>query len=183
MQFNQAPAPRESSLGDAYDPTASYSIDDLCIHDNVLYKCTTAISGGEAWNSAHWTETNIGDEISAVNSKIAGVWNPLTTPASADVTLYNDSTATSGFIVRGGLCFAHISMQLSSAVGDVSKPIIPAGVLPTSLKNTIKPPPWSSFGANNVIADSLFQNGIVYIRNAGTNIRWNVSFVYPVNQV
>lgn len=73
MQFNQAPAPRESSLGDAYDPTASYSVDDLCIHDNVLQKCIVPISGGEAWNPAHWTETNIGDEIKALNSKIAKV--------------------------------------------------------------------------------------------------------------
>ena len=81
MQFNQAPAPRESSLGDAYDPTANYSIDDLCIHDNVLCKCITPISGGEAWNSAHWIETNIGDEIKAVNSKI--------TPES--LTIINDS--------------------------------------------------------------------------------------------
>ena len=182
MQFNQAPSPRESSLGDAYDPTADYSVDDLCIHDNVLCKCITPISGGEAWNPEHWTETNVGDEIKAVNSKITGTWNSLTTPASADITLYNDSFSTSGFIVRGGLCFVHISMELSSAVGDTSKAIIPAGILPPSLKNTIKPPPWSSFGSNNAIAESLFQSGIVYIRNAGTNIRWNVSFVYPVNQ-
>ena len=121
-------------------------------------------------------------DLDALNSKIAGTWNPLTTPASSDVTLYNDSLATSGFIVIGGLCFVSISMQLSSAVGDVSKAIIPAGILPQSLKNTIKPPPWSSFGANNAIAESLFQNGIVYIRNAAVNVRWNVSFVYPVNQ-
>lgn len=54
---------------DAYDDTATYSVGDLCIYNNALYKCTTAITTPEAWNASHWTETSIADEISAKVSK------------------------------------------------------------------------------------------------------------------
>lgn len=113
MQFNQAPAPRESSLGDAYDPTASYSVDDLCIHDNVLYKCISPISGGEAWNPAHWTETNIVDEISALNSKL----NPdaYTSPTNLHA---NVSTHYGGYVKCGKLVFVNTRFSLS---GNVAK--------------------------------------------------------------
>lgn len=46
---------------DEYDSTATYDINDLCIYNNTLYICTTAISTAEAWNSAHWTEVNFVD--------------------------------------------------------------------------------------------------------------------------
>lgn len=49
--------------GDAYDSTATYEIGDFCIYNNTLYRCTTAISTAEAWNSTHWTDTNIVDEL------------------------------------------------------------------------------------------------------------------------
>ena len=102
MQFNQAPAPRESSLGDAYDPTADYSVDDLCIHDNVLCKCITPITGGEAWNPEHWTETNIADEISALNSnihKVAEVSASIPAQSGTTVAYPNGFTMNNAFIL------------------------------------------------------------------------------------
>ena len=53
---------------DAYDDTATYAVGDLCIYNNALYKCTTAITTAEAWNASHWTATSIADEISEVKS-------------------------------------------------------------------------------------------------------------------
>lgn len=53
---------------DAYDDTATYAVGDLCIYNNTLYKCTTAITTAEAWNASHWTATSIADEISALNT-------------------------------------------------------------------------------------------------------------------
>lgn len=52
---------------DAYDDTATYAVGDLCIYNNTLYKCTTAITTAEAWNASHWTATSIADEISELN--------------------------------------------------------------------------------------------------------------------
>jgi hypothetical protein len=50
---------------DAYDDTSTYAVGDLCIYNNALYKCTTAITTAEAWNASHWTATSIADEIGA----------------------------------------------------------------------------------------------------------------------
>lgn len=47
-------------LGNTYDPTSSYSVGDKVIYNNNYYVCNTAIPApGEAWNSSHWTLTNI----------------------------------------------------------------------------------------------------------------------------
>ena len=47
-------------LGDTYDPTSSYSVGDKVIYNNNYYICNTDIPApGEAWNSSHWTLTNI----------------------------------------------------------------------------------------------------------------------------
>lgn len=56
---------------DAYDDTATYAVGDLCIYNNALYKCTTAITTPEAWNASHWTATSIADEINELNSDIS----------------------------------------------------------------------------------------------------------------
>lgn len=47
------------NLSDEYDPTATYAVGDLCIHSNTLYRCNTAITTAEAWNSIHWTQTTV----------------------------------------------------------------------------------------------------------------------------
>ena len=59
-----------SREADQYDPTATYAVGDLAIYNNVLYRCTTAISTAEVWTPAHWTQTTLADEISTLNSSL-----------------------------------------------------------------------------------------------------------------
>lgn len=53
-----------------YDEEADYAVGDYVIHEDAttgvgkLYKCITAISGGEAWTAAHWNETIITEDYS-----------------------------------------------------------------------------------------------------------------------
>ena len=56
-----------------YDSTATYAVGDFCIHSDKLYRCTTAISTAEAWNSAHWTEINLLDNSILITSESSGV--------------------------------------------------------------------------------------------------------------
>lgn len=51
------------NIADEYSSSSTYAVGDLVIYDGVLYKCTTAISTAEAWNSTHWTQTNVEDEF------------------------------------------------------------------------------------------------------------------------
>ena len=52
-----------ANLAAAYNSSSSYAVDDYCTRGGNLYRCTTAIgSGGEAWNSGHWTQITVMDE-------------------------------------------------------------------------------------------------------------------------
>lgn len=53
----------EDMISDQYDPTSTYAVGDYCIYNNTLYRCNTAITTAEAWNSAHWTATTIAAEL------------------------------------------------------------------------------------------------------------------------
>lgn len=51
------------TIANVYDSTATYSIGDYCIQANTLYKCTTAIAVGEAFDSSKWTSVKVMDEM------------------------------------------------------------------------------------------------------------------------
>lgn len=54
-----------------YDDTATYNVNDYCVNNNILYRCTTAITTAESFNPAHWTATNItADLITLMNNKV-----------------------------------------------------------------------------------------------------------------
>ena len=52
-----------TDLAADYDSTANYEIGDYCIYAGHLYKCNTAIDGGETWNSEHWTATTVDEAM------------------------------------------------------------------------------------------------------------------------
>lgn len=54
---------QEDMITDAYSSLQTYAVGDYCIYENTLYKCTTAITTAENWNSAHWTAVTVTDEI------------------------------------------------------------------------------------------------------------------------
>ena len=60
----------KSNITDEYDATSTYAIGDMVIHENALYVCSTAITTAEAWNSAHWTLTDIATAIGTVKTAI-----------------------------------------------------------------------------------------------------------------
>ena len=40
---------------DAYNTEELYSVNDYCVKESQIYKCTTEISEAEEWNAEHWT--------------------------------------------------------------------------------------------------------------------------------
>ena len=60
----------DAFITDEYDATSTYAIGDMVIHENALYVCSTAITTAEAWNSSHWTLTDIATAIGTVKSAI-----------------------------------------------------------------------------------------------------------------
>lgn len=43
-------------LAETYSVTADYFVGEFCIYNSYVWECTTAITGGEAWNASHWTQ-------------------------------------------------------------------------------------------------------------------------------
>lgn len=70
-------------LASGYDSSSAYSVGDYCVYQKQLYRCTTAISsGGETWNSSHWTSVKALPEmvryVNAVISTISTDWPDIT---------------------------------------------------------------------------------------------------------
>ena len=57
-------------VSDEYSATNTYAVGDYCIHENVLYKCKTAITTGEAFDSSKWVQTTCGTEFGELNSNL-----------------------------------------------------------------------------------------------------------------
>ena len=57
-------------VSDEYSATNTYAVGDYCIHENILYKCKTAITTGEAFDSSKWVHTTCGTEVVALNSNL-----------------------------------------------------------------------------------------------------------------
>ena len=81
-------------IADDYDSTTTYAVGDYCIYNNELYKCTTAISIAEAWDSSHWTKVNVSDELQSKMDKTnpTGVGS-FSLNRKADTTIGNYSFA------------------------------------------------------------------------------------------
>lgn len=58
---------RENSA-DRYDPSHSYAVGDLCIHQSILYKCIATTTGD--WNESAWEMTTIADELDEISETI-----------------------------------------------------------------------------------------------------------------
>ena len=116
------------NLADEYDATATYAVGDLCIHDNVLYRCNTAISTPEAWNSIHWTATSVDTEldtisndlgtldgtVSGISSEIGNTALPTTaqTLTGAIAELDNGKVSKAGDTMTGALTFTPMDFPL-----------------------------------------------------------------------
>ena len=67
---------------DEYKNTKTYAVGDLCIYDNVLYKCITAVETAESFDVSKWEPTNVLSEIAEQNKNFGG----LTSSGSINVT-------------------------------------------------------------------------------------------------
>lgn len=59
------------NIAPAYSASSTYAVGDYCTKDNVLYKCSTAISTAEAWNSAHWTQVQLATDVADLRDDLS----------------------------------------------------------------------------------------------------------------
>lgn len=56
-----------------YSSASTYAVGAYAYYAGTLYKCTTAITTAEAWNSAHWAEAKLGNDLISQSEKIEEV--------------------------------------------------------------------------------------------------------------
>ena len=83
------------NISDAY-ARGTYKVGELCIHDNTLYRCITAITTAEDWTAAHWTATTIAEEIENRVLWFPGVTVSATT---GNIVAINDSRITAAHVL------------------------------------------------------------------------------------
>ena len=52
-----------NNFGDSYSTSNTYNVGDYCVYEDRLYRCITAITTPESFNSAKWEKTVVTDEI------------------------------------------------------------------------------------------------------------------------
>ena len=52
-----------TNIAPAYDEHTTYSVGEVVSYNGKIYKCTTAITTPESWDSTHWTETNVASDF------------------------------------------------------------------------------------------------------------------------
>lgn len=98
-----------SVIAAAYDPqkTTGYSIGEYCTRNNYLWRCTTAVpAGGENWNSNHWQQVTVGEELTSDHTALNAEITRSTTIDTAVLAMiaaeYDPSGATT--YTRGTYC-------------------------------------------------------------------------------
>ena len=79
-------------VAEQYSSSATYDVGDYVIYNGQLYRCTTAITTGEAWTAAHWTAVVLGDDVGTLNRLLKYSFNE-TNLYKASTTSYNNNTA------------------------------------------------------------------------------------------
>lgn len=58
-------------IAPAFSTSATYDENNLCVYNNKLYRCTTAITTAEEWTAAHWTEATVEDVLELIAYQIS----------------------------------------------------------------------------------------------------------------
>jgi hypothetical protein len=98
-----------------YDPAGTYAAGDYCVHHGKLYKCVTAITAGEEWGAAHWTETSVGAELEAVLAALNG----------KAITLTLTATISTGWTSSGSFYYQQVSVDGMLATDNPVADILP----------------------------------------------------------
>ena len=53
----------EREIAPAYASQNTYAVGEVVIYNNKLYRCTTAITTAEAWNSEHWEQVSVASDF------------------------------------------------------------------------------------------------------------------------
>jgi len=100
-------------ITDAWDSSISYTVGMYCIHNDTLWKCTTANTNQEPVSgSTYWDDTSVADEIGRIDTALSGKqdksWTSITIPTptidpnnpNKRIYTFSDLSATNEYCVQ-----------------------------------------------------------------------------------
>ena len=117
-------------VSDEYSATNTYAVGDYCIHENALYKCKTAITTGEAFDSSKWVQTTCGTEVAELNSNLTDL---AFGENSGSANIFNGKIVD-GLLIENGEISDFIQMRITSDFIPVEPNTLYTQIAPTSAK-------------------------------------------------
>lgn len=94
-KYDENDAALFDNMSDQYSASRTYDVGDICIYDNKLYKCVTAVATAEAFDQTKWNKTSFAALHANQEKKISENTQSLT-------NLKNPAKGTKGILVNGG---------------------------------------------------------------------------------
>lgn len=112
---------------EAYDNTATYAVGDYCIYNSTRYKCITAVTTAEDFDSTKWSATTTNNDISELNSSL--IYN---------VGTYTiDDMILSAYIgANGNNCSFYFPFEINSNITTISMSVTGASLFCTEKRIT-----------------------------------------------
>ena len=164
-----------ASIAPAFDNTATYSVGDYVMYNNLLYKCRVAITVPGAWTgSTNWNRATVDDMNTAMDLRMDAV-ETATTPVTPSYAITKSS---------GAWNVSNISQKQDGKVVHMSVSVIGSGEAVQAGSNgfvgllNFTPPIRSSgvaFVGAALVMIIIETNGTVYIRPLIGNTNWSSS--------
>lgn len=94
-KYDENDAALFDNMSDQYSASRTYDVGDICIYDNNLYKCVTAVETAETFDQAKWNKTSFAALHADQEKKISENTQSLT-------NLKNPAKGTKGILVNSG---------------------------------------------------------------------------------
>ena len=162
-----------ASIAPTFDNTATYSVGDYVMYNNLLYVCRVAITVPGAWTgSANWTRATVNDMNTAMDLRMDAV-EVQTTTANPNITITKSS---------GAWNISNIGQRKFGKVVEISMTVLGSGIAVAAGSNgfvgTINKPPivranGMAFIGTGILACSINTDGTITIRPLIDNTNWN----------
>ena len=84
-----------------YVNTRTYAVGEYCIYEKQLYKCTTAVTSAEDFDSDKWTLTNVKTELTQLNSSRKTIRATTPNVINQSALIYSDNTLYPDYAIVG----------------------------------------------------------------------------------
>lgn len=143
-----------NNMSDQYSSARTYDVGDICIHNNDLYKCVTAVEAAETFNASKWNKTSLAALHAEQEKKISENTQSLGKVLATSGIYELNHTYGCGYYKNGNV----VTVTVSFGNKTIPQSGITIGTLPASYRPSI-----------NVYARNSFdnQNGELFISSNG----------------